>query len=680
MKKRLFAIGMMLIILLIGCSKDSTDDPSNQLNTYIKEWKESNFETMYNMLTDDTKEKYNEEAFIDRYEKIYHDLKIKDISIKYDELEKDEVKEAVKEQEITIPLHIEMDSMAGEIQFTNDMTLLLKEEEKDGEDVSQWLVQWDPSFIFPELKDNGNISVSIEEPKRGEILDKNQMPLALNDLAYEIGVVPNQFVDEETEIEEIARLLHMSKDSIKETLEADWVEPEHFIPLKTIPQTAEDTLAQLTQLPSVQHKDSTGRSYPAGEAAAHLTGYVGGITAEELEKAEDGIYQDHDVIGKAGLEKMYEEQLRGERGVKIVITNVDEDGNEEEVVLAEKPVKNGEHVQLTIDVNVQEEIYEAYTDKDVSGTAAAIHPKTGEIIALVSSPGYDPNELTFGITQDRWDSLMDNPKKPFVNRFASTYAPGSVIKPVTGAIGLSEGSITHDEGLTIDGLKWGKDSWNNVKITRVSTSSNPVRLREGLINSDNIYFARKSLDIGGDKFVEGLKEFGFTEEIPLPFTIEASQISNNGDLKDEILLANTSYGQGEIEMSSLHLALTYTPFLNDGDIVTPVMLEDDKKGEVWKENVISKEDAEKMQEYLREVVTDGTAKAAQDDDLEISGKTGTAELKQSLDSSGQQNGWFVGYPTEDPDILIAMMMEHTEDLGTSSYVAENVKNILLEIN
>ena len=82
MKKKLFAIGMMLIILLIGCSKDSTDDPSNQLNTYIKEWKESNFETMYNMLTDDTKEKYNEEAFIDRYEKIYHDLKIKDISIK----------------------------------------------------------------------------------------------------------------------------------------------------------------------------------------------------------------------------------------------------------------------------------------------------------------------------------------------------------------------------------------------------------------------------------------------------------------------------------------------------------------------------------------------------------------------------------------------------------------------
>src|SRR5699024_12326272 len=130
-------------------------------------------------------------------------------------------------------------------------------------------------------------------------------------------------------------------------------------------------------------------------------------------------------------------------------------------------------------------------------------------------------------------------------------------------------------------------------------------------------------------------QFAFTYEIPPPFTIEACQISNNGDVKDEILRANTSYGQGEIDMSSSHLALTYTPFLNDGAIVTPVMLEDDKKGEVWKENVISKEDAEKMQEYLREVVTDGTAKAAQDDDLEISGKTGTAELKKSLDASGQ---------------------------------------------
>src|SRR5690625_2021921 len=125
-----------------------------------------------------------------------------------------------------------MDSMAGEIQFTNDMTLLFKEEEKDGEDVSHWLVQWDPSFIFPKLKDNGNISISIEEPKRGEILDKNQMPLALNDLAYEIGVVPNQFVDEEAEIDEIARLLHISVASIDNVLDADWVQPEHFIPLK----------------------------------------------------------------------------------------------------------------------------------------------------------------------------------------------------------------------------------------------------------------------------------------------------------------------------------------------------------------------------------------------------------------------------------------------------------------
>lgn len=678
-KKVAFLITCILAVFVIGCSNNETELPTTQLDKYIVKWEEADFTSMYDMLSDDAKDTYTKEDFIDRYEKIYTDLEIKNLSISYKEPDKEVLKKAKSERTASIPLEVTMDSMAGPIDFSNEITLTLQESKEDKK-VSKWLIDWDSSLIFPDLKDDAKVSVLIDEPKRGEIIDVNQMPLALNDLAYEVGVVPNLFENEEKEKQEIARLLNMSVEAIEKALNEDWVQPEHFIPLKTIPKNAENTLSQLTQLPAVQTKDTTGRNYPAGEAAAHLTGYVGKITADELEKAPAGQYTENDLIGKAGLEKMYEEQLRGEQGVKIVITKKTTDGVEEEVVLAEKPVKNGEHVQVTIDVNVQEKIYNTYKKKNISGTAAAVHPKTGEVLALISSPAYDPNELTFGITQGRWDSLMDDPKKPFVNRFASTYAPGSVFKPITAAIGLKEGTITHSGAMEINGLKWGKEGWNNRKVTRVSTSNGPVDLRDALQRSDNIYFARQAVAIGHTKYEEGLRQFGFEEKFPFSFPIKASRISNSGDLKDELLLAHSSYGQGEIEMSSLHIALAYTAFLNEGNIIKPILLEDEQEGEVWLEDVISAADAKEMQEYLRGVVTKGTGKAALDENLAISGKTGTVELKQSQDSKGHENGWFIGYPTDNPDMVIAMMMEHTENQGTSSFVAENVKNILVDLH
>src|SRR5699024_6932704 len=126
--------------------------------------------------------------------------------------------------------------------------------------------------------------------------------------------------------------------------------------------------------------------------------------------------------------------------------------DENDVVLAEKPVENGENIELTIDVNVQDRIYNSYNNE--AGTAAAIDPKTGETIALVSSPGFDPNEMLYGMSDSAWNSLQDDPKKPLINRFAATYAPGSVMKPITAAIGLENGGIDPKEALEIEGLTW----------------------------------------------------------------------------------------------------------------------------------------------------------------------------------------------------------------------------------
>lgn len=641
-------------------------EPAERLETYLEHWNKGEFTKMYAMLTEEGKETYAKEDFVDRYEKIYADLGIEKVKVTFKEKEEEDTEKNMAH----FTIEANMNSLAGPIQFKKDIQLQLHETEEKEKD---WFIDWNPGFIFPELADGGRIKINIEAPKRGNILDRNEMPLAINDIAYEIGVVPGEFVNKKKEIKQIAKLLHLSNKTIDKKLSADWVEDEHFVPLKTIPRSEKSTFDKLLQIPAVTYMETTGRAYPSKGAAAHLTGYIGPITAEEMEKYPAGTYDENDLIGKRGLEQLYEEQLRGEDGVTISVVQEETD---EPIVLAEKPVKDGENIKLAIDVNVQEELFAKLENHP--GTAAAIQPETGEILALVSSPSFDPNAFTFGISQKKWDQLMNDEEEPFVNRFSATYAPGSVIKPISAAIGLQHGTIKAEEGITINGLTWGKESWGGATIKRVSASGGPVDLRKALVASDNIYFAMKAVEMGTDDYVKGLKQFGFEEEIPIAFPIKTSQIAN-APLKDEILLANTSYGQGEMEVSALHMALMYTPIVNKGNLIKPSFLADDKKGEIWTKDLLSNQRAETIQQALRDVVTSGTGKAALDGGLAISGKTGTAELKMSKGEKGHENGWFVGYPTEEQDIIIAFMVQKSEDIGSSSYAARKVLETLKAI-
>src|SRR5699024_8004955 len=162
-------------------------------------------------------------------------------------------------------------------------------------------------------------------------------------------------------------------------LAAEWVKDDLFVPIKKITKDQEYVLSQLKAIPAVSLKEVSGRAYPSGKAAAHLTGYIGQITAEEYKKADKKKYRETDEIGKRGLEQLFEDRLKGERGVRIVTQNT-----ESEALIAEKQAKDGETISITIDVNAQEKIFNSYGN--LSGTAAAINPKTGEVLALVSSP------------------------------------------------------------------------------------------------------------------------------------------------------------------------------------------------------------------------------------------------------------------------------------------------------
>lgn len=664
--RKLFLLLLFLFTISFTVACSNSAQLENQAETYFSHWNNEEFSDMYNLLSSESKNKYTKEDFIDRYKKIYKDINVENLNVSYEMPDQDKID--ASNQHVTIPIEVSLDSSAGPISFKENLTFTYEEKTKD--EKASWKADWNPNLIFPDLDDGGKLSISTVEPVRGDILDRNDMPLALNDTTYEIGIIPNNFSDEKSEKQHIANLLNISVKNIDNALNEPWVEPDLFVPLKKIQKDNSYITNQVADIPAAAKKEVDVRTYPLGAAAAHLIGYVGSVNAEDIKKHEG--YSEGDLIGKRGLEQLYEKELKGSPGIKISV--IQEDNSEN--ILAEKSAEDGKTISLALDVNIQEEIFDSFKDK--AGTASAIDPKTGEVLALVSSPAFDPNSFVLGGNQSQLEKLENDPQLPLINRFTATFAPGSVIKPITAAIGLKNNGIDPDEGLEINGLTWQKDNWGNSKVKRVSTSNSPVDLNDALVRSDNIYFAMQAVEMGNEKFEKGLKEFGFEEDLPTAYPMKQSTISNEGNLSDEALLAHTSYGQGQIEMSALHLASSYSAIINDGTMLKPRILKSDEK-ETWKKDLVTKEQAKMLQETLRSVVTDGTAKVAKKADFPMAGKTGTAELKSSLGKGGSENGWFVGYPDDQKNIMIAMMVEESQNDGASSMVAEKVTDILIEL-
>ncbi|MBS4196937.1 penicillin-binding transpeptidase domain-containing protein [Lederbergia citri] len=660
----LISLSLILSSLLVACNKEKEAKPEDRFAEYVKLWNEQKFDKMYEFLSTDSKENITKEDFVDRYKKIFGDLEIKNLKVQFKKPEEETDKEVT---EVQFPFDVKMDSLAGEIAFNHEANFVKEEEEEK----TEWLLNWDTSFIFPELGEGDKIAVPMTSPKRGSILDRNGIALAENGAARQIGLVPKDMKgQEEKSIKQVSEILGVSTEQIEKALGQSWVKPDSFVPIKTIPKDNMELREKVGQVPGVIGMDVEARVYPLGARAAHLTGNIAPVTADDLEENKGKGYSPSDMIGRRGLENVFEDRLRGEPGVKIVIQK--EDGSE--AVLAEKEVKDGEDVQLTIDSALQVTIFDQLAGKP--GTATAINPETGETLALVSSPSYDPNMLALGATNDEWKALEENPAKPMLNRFNSTFAPGSVLKPITAAIGLKEGTLDWKTALPIKDLSWQKDaSWGKYKVTRVSDPGVPIDLEKALIYSDNIYFAQTTLQMGQDKFIAGLKNFGFDEDMSFAYPMHTSSI---GTIDSEIALADSSYGQGQIEMNVLHLASAFTIFTNNGNMIKPILLTDEKQGEVWKENLLSQEEVDHLGAALRKVVEDphGTARGARINGYPLAGKTGTAEFaKEEQGKKGKENSWFVAYNPDHPDTLIALMLEAD---GTGNAV-EKVKNVFTEI-
>lgn len=375
------------------------------------------------------------------------------------------------------------------------------------------------------------------------------------------------------------------------------------------------------------------------EAASHLIGYIQAVTAEDLEEHEG--YHTGSVIGRSGMESLYETELKGEDGCAIRI--LDSEGNVKRSVASKKQI-DGETIRLTIDADLQKKLYEQF--REDPGCSVAMNPVT-------------------------------------YNRFRQTWCPGSTFKPIIAGIGLKTGTLDPDEDFGNEGLSWQKDaSWGSYFVTTLHAYE-PVVLKNALIYSDNIYFAKAALKIGAENLAVSLDDLGFNQEIPFEIRMTQSQYSNTDGIETEIQLADSGYGQGQILVNPLHLACLYTAFSNQGDVIRPYLrYSDEPHKEVWISQAFTPEQTDRILDGLKGVVNDphGTGYRAHRNDMVLAGKTGTAELKASKeDTEGTEIGWFAAFPA-DPDteqpVLIVSMVENVKHLGGSGYVVQKDSLVL----
>lgn len=653
-----------IICLIAFYIYNSKHKPEYKLNEYVTLLNAKEYEKMYDLTDGETKKKLSKEEFIARNKNIYEGIKASDIKIEIKNIEK-------MSNEAIINYDTTMNTLCGELEFSNSVTLT-RELGKD------FTLRWDSKVIFPELTDSDKVRVKTNKAKRGDIIDRNGAKLATDSYSSNVGIVPERLGnDKEKSIAEISKILEVSVEYISNELNASYVKPDMFIPIKTI-SYGDEKIPSLLNIPGIQINDKEARIYPLGAQAGHLTGYVQAINAEELEKYKDQEYTEHSIIGKSGLEKIFEESLRGIDGAEIYIQN---NVGEKKAPLITKEAKNGDDLVLTIDSNMQSMLY-SELEKD-KGSSVAMNPNTGEVLALVSTPSYNPNDFVLGMSNDKWNNLNNDPNKPLYNRFQATATPGSSLKPITAVIGVDTKKLDPNANKNITGLSWKKDSsWGNYSVTRVSDYGGNSNLLNALVYSDNIYFAQAALDIGKDIFKDKLNSFGFSEKIPFEYPLYNSQFSSEKDFKTEVQLADSGYGQGEVLLNPVHLASLYTMFQNDGNILNPYLVHNkDSKGKVWKSNAVSKDSANIVLQDLVQVVENpsGTGHQAYTSGLTIAGKTGTAEIKASQDdTTGTELGWFVGMTTNKApnNLLVVMMAEDVKDRGGSHYVVPKVKKAL----
>lgn len=668
------------VFFLAACSDEERANPEDTLQNYAAAWQSFAFDEMVTLLDEESQQELAGQDWLlsERMSKIYDDLGVDEIEVSFVTLDfKEEEIDLDEEDELVYPVSVSMATIAGDLKYETDVVLKKQlESESSEEEAEKWEVVWHPSHIFLGLEEiTDTIGITTEEPTRGEIFDRNGEGLAVNGKVISVGFQPDRIEDFEKSTQEVAEILDMDVETVKEKANQYPNNPDWFAEVQQLPLN-DPRSEQILKVQGVWTKEIDGREYPYGEALGHLIGNIGQITGEMLEERQGQGYHANSLIGIRGLENELEDRLRGKTGITISVK--DAEGNTKHVVLKTE-AESGEGIHLTIDANLQSELAASLGEEAAAGVV--MNPTTGEVLALVSQPSYDSNYRYLNIK----DRLADEVKEMDVlyeRRFQNAYAPGSIFKPFTAAIGLEEGTLDSDEILKINGRQWQPDSnWGSHTVTRVNDNSE-VDLLTAMTYSDNIYFAQQALRIGSDTMEKWAETLGFGEPLPFAFPLYASTIANDG-IDSDVLLADTGYGQGEVLTTPVHISALYTMFVNNGDIIQPRLFADEKTGEVWKTSVISPETVSTVLDSIIAVVEDpnGTAhRSSPGYTRSIAGKTGTAELKQSrAEEDGEETGWYVALDYDQKDLLVTVMIQDVGGRGGSGLVVDKVNDFLSKI-
>ncbi len=678
-------------------------DIPKELVQYMTHINSKDYEKMYMMLCRQSKESITLEDFVTKNLNIYDGIEASNVEITINNVEDG------KEQK-TVNYEAKMNTLAGEISFSGRAIYLINEEPSGAfwESLAPFTIKkqyrlfWYSQLIFPTLTADDKVRVNKTKAERGEIYDRNDYLLAGKGSASSVGFVPGKMGDDKEKcVEQISLLLGIPTETIWKKLKASYVKDDTFVSLKTMKKFPEDNseqewfslyrdteeteevkaqkalLEELLKIPGIKVIDVPVRYYPLAEKTSHLTGYVQNVTAEDLENLSGKGYGADSVIGKSGLEKILEDRLHGVDGCEILI--VDKDGKKKET-LASQSKRNGENIKLTIDSYLQETLFNQLNGDKT--TAVAMNPITGEVLALVSTPSYNANDFILGMSQEKWDSLNQDEQKPLFNRFKATLVPGSGFKAVIGAVGLTTGAFTPSENFGHSGKSWQKDgSWGGYKITTLKEYSEGAILKNALIYSDNIYFAKAALRIGGDNLREQLIKIGFDERIPFEYGLYSSLYSVSESFDSEIQLADSGYGQAQILVNPIHMASIYSAFLNEGNMIKPYLFyKNDKSPEIWKEHAFTQEASEIVKQDLVAVAENSYKAVGLKMPFPLASKTGTAEIKQTKeDKDGTELGWFNVFTTDKNarnPILIIAMIEDVKNRGGSGYVIPKVNAAL----
>ncbi|MCX7770650.1 MAG: penicillin-binding protein 2 [Proteobacteria bacterium] len=542
-----------------------------------------------------------------------------------------------------------------------------------------WLLQIVRHAYYTELSEKSRIrNIKIVAP-RGVIRDRNGVIIASSSPSFVLEIVREEVENKDLLLNEIANILKKDVLELKNLYETKERVTPRFYPIILMENLSREEVVKIEaykwKLKGAKISYRSERSYPFNDYCSHLIGYVSQITKEDIERLKNKIYGAK--IGKTGIESIFEDYLKGFDGVTKV--EVDAYGRKQKVLYRLDPVSGGS-IKLTIDWELQEIAEKSLGDKN--GAVVAISTKTGEVLALVSHPNFDPNLFVKGLDKDEWKKINNNPFHPLQNKaIQGAYPPGSTFKIITAIAGLEEGVINEDTAFYCYGKKrlGNRDfrCWKDGGHGRVN-------IHKAMVESCDVFFYEVSLKLGPDKIAHYARLFGFGEKtsIGLPGELSGNvpdsqwkkkrykQIWYDGDTLPY------GIGQGYLTVTPLQLALSYAAFANGGSLFKPIIVKEieTNDGKIIKEQIpsvrkhvnLNPKTIEIIRKALIGVVNEagGTGYASRLNGIIVAGKTGTAQVRsfkerRKLSGFHNDHAWFVGFaPAYDPEIVVCAFVMH----------------------